>query len=267
MAIKRRGIIARPGVHHNVLTGKDEVITWEELKRAVQFQNRIPLVLAHPSMGYINPDERIGTATQTANDKDKVIEGEFWFFDEPECWDQIPPELKRKIIGGAEIPLSAGYKVGKIVDGRQTSRQYDHLALDVTNPMLTGVGITQGDVRMESKLPENFRIEETPVISGEKRDEVSVIKPAKAEPFSQLELAIMFGQMKAELQALRAELAASKAAPPTKPVAEEPAEETEPVLEPTPEPAPRKPKTVVPQGAASKREAPDEDGMFRIRAG
>ena len=268
MAIKRKGIVARPGVHHNALTGKDEVITWEELKRAVQFQNRIPLVLAHPLTGYIDPDQRIGTATQTVNEKEKVIEGEFWFFDEPECWDQIPPELKRKIIGGAEIPLSAGYKVGKIVDGRQTSRQYDHLALDVTTPMLTGVGITKGDVRMESKLPENFRVEETPLIQGEKKQEEPAVKPAKAAPFNELELAIMVGQMKAELQALRAELAAAKAAPISpKPAVEEPAEETEPEPEVTPPPAPRKPKTVVPQGAASKRDVPDEDGMFRVRAG
>ena len=55
MAIKRKGTVARPGVHKNVITGKDEVITWEELKEAVQFQNRIPLVLSHPITGYINP--------------------------------------------------------------------------------------------------------------------------------------------------------------------------------------------------------------------
>ena len=80
MAIKRKGIVARPGVHKNVITGKDEIITWEELKEAVQFQNRIPLVLSHPLKGYINPDERIGTVTQKTNEKTKEIEGEFWFF-------------------------------------------------------------------------------------------------------------------------------------------------------------------------------------------
>jgi len=95
LAIKRKGIVARPGVHKNVYSGKDEVITWEELKRAVQFQNRIPLVLKHPTMGHIDPDDRVGTVTQTVNEKEKRIEGEFWFFDEPECWDQIPQELKR----------------------------------------------------------------------------------------------------------------------------------------------------------------------------
>ena len=76
MAIKRDGTVARPGVHHNIMTGKDEVITWEELKRAVQFQNRIPIVLDHPTGGYINPDDRIGTVTQTVNEKEKKIDGE-----------------------------------------------------------------------------------------------------------------------------------------------------------------------------------------------
>lgn len=265
MAIKRKGIVARPGVHKNAMTGKDEVITWEELKRAVQFQNRIPIVLHHPPMGYINPDDRIGTVTQSANEKEKVIEGEFWFFDEPECWDQIPPELKRKIIGGAEIPLSAGYKVGKVVDGRQTSRQYDHIALDITNPMLN-VGITEGDVRMESKLPENFRIEETPTIEGDKQSSEPV-KPAKAESYDPVGLGIMIGKMQAEIDALKLELADRALVHTNKPAVEEPTEEPRPEPEVTPEPEPLKPKTVVPQGAASKRDTLDEDGQFRIPVG
>jgi len=258
VAIKRKGIVARPGVHKNVLTGKDEVITWEELKRAIQFQNRIPLVLSHPTTGYINPDERIGTVTQTANDKEKVIEGEFWFFDEPECWDQIPPDLKKKIIGGQGIPLSAGYKVGKIIDGRQTSRQYDHIALDVTSPMFN-VGITEGDVRMESKLPNNFRIEETPTIEGTEQKKETPVAVPKSEPHEPIALAVMIGELRAEVASLRAQLAER-----TKPAAEEPAEEPRPEPAAIPEQEPPKPKTVVPLGAASKREALDEDGVFRI---
>ena len=256
MAIKRKGIVAKPGVHKNPRTGQDEVITWEELKRAVQFQNRVPLVLQHPSMGYINPDERIGTVTQTINEKNKQIDGEFWFFDEPECWNQIPAELKRRIIGGAEIPLSAGYRVGKVVNGTQTSRQYDHIALDITNPMFDYVGITKGDVRMESKLPDNFRIEETPTIAGEKKEEQETPVP-KTEPYNNIALAVMIGELRAEIAQLKAEKQ-------TKPVAEEPAEETRPEPVAIPEQDPPKPKTVVPQGAALKKDAPDEDGMFRI---
>ena len=255
MAIKRKGIVARPGVHKNVISGKDEVITWEELKEAVQFQNRIPLVLSHPLTGYINPNERIGTVTQTVNEKTKEIEGEFWFFDEPKYWDQIPHELKRKIIGGQTISLSAGYKVGPIVEGRQTSRQYDHIALDVTNPM-HNVGITEGDVRMESKLPENFRIEETPTIAGEKKEETPAVP--KTEPYNPIELGIMIGELKAEVKQLREQLNT------TKPAAEETAEETRPEPEAVPKPAPLKPKDIIPQGSAQEKSELDDDGVFRF---
>jgi hypothetical protein len=256
VAIKRRGIVARPGVHRNVITGKDEVITWEELKEAVQFQNRVPLVLSHPMTGYINPNDRIGTVTQRVNEKEKVIEGEFWFFDEPKYWDQIPPDLKKKIIGGSSITLSAGYKVGPIVEGRQTSRQYDHIALDVTNPMFN-VGIQEGDVRMESKLPENFRIEETPTIEGVKKEELPTTP--KTEPYEALQLGVIIGELKAEIAALKEQL--------KKPAVEETTEETRPEPEEITTPEPPKPKTVVPQGSASKKDAPDEDGVFRITVG
>ena len=253
MAIKRKGIVARPGVHKNLMSGKDEVITWEELKEAVQFQNRIPLVLSHPLKGYINPNERIGTVTQRANEKTKEIEGEFWFFDEPKYWDQIPTDLKRKIIGGQEINLSAGYKVGPLVEGRQTSRQYDHIALDVKSPMFN-VGISEGDVRMESKLPENFRIEETPTIEGEKKE----VPVPKTEPYDPVSLGIMIGELKAEVKALKEQIN-------IKPAVEETTEETRPEPETTPEPEPPKPKTVIPQGSASKEDELDDDGVFRFR--
>lgn len=257
MAVKRQGIVARPGVHHNARTGKDEVITWEELKRAVQFQNRIPLVLQHPPTGHINPQDRIGTVTQTVNEKDKVVEGEFWFFDEPECWDQIPVELKRKIIGGAGIPLSAGYKVGNIVNGVQTSRHYDHVALDVANPLFKDVGITQGDVRMEAKYPEDFRIEETPSIEGEQTEEPPA--PSKPEPKPEItpEFWINYGKKMARLEFLEEQRTQDK------PAVEETAEETGTEQEDASEPAPPKPGTVIPQGT-SKKDGPDDDGLFRF---
>ena len=255
MAIKRDGIVARPGIHLNPRTGKEEVVTWEELKRAVQFQNRIPIVLEHPPSGYINPDDRIGTVTQRVNEKTKEIEGEYWLFDEPECWDKIPVELKKRILDKTvDINMSAGYKVGRIIDGRQTSRQYDHFALDVTNPMFDYVGIKKGDVRMESKLPDNFRIEETPTIAGEPKKEEPTVP--KTEPHDNVALAVMIGELRAEIKALKEER--------TKPAIEETVVETRPEPEVIPEQEPPKPKTVVPQGAASKKEALDEDGVFRI---
>ena len=252
MAIKRKGIVARPGVHKNVISGKDEVITWEELKEAVQFQNRVELCVEHPITGTLNPDERIGTVTQRINEKTKEIEGEFWFFDEPKYWGRIPPELKKKIIGGKEINLSAGYKVGSIVEGRQTSRRYDHIALDVKNPMFDYVGIEKGDVRMESKLPENFRIEETPTIEGTEQKKETV---PKTDPYDPVSLGMMIGELKAEVASLKEQLA-------TKPAVEEPTEETRPEPAPVPEQEPPKPKTVIPQGSATDDSGPDEDGLF-----
>ena len=260
LAYKRKGIVATPGVHHNFRTGLDEVVTWDELKAAVQFQNRIPIIAKpHPQSGYINPDDRIGTVTQKVNEKTKQIEGEFWFFDEPEYWSQIPSEIKKKIVSGKEISLSAGYKVGSIVEGRQTSRQYDHLTLDVTNPMFSDVGITEGDVRMESKLPDNFRIEETPTIEGEKKKEEPKTQPPDANQTYDKEFWIEYGKNLARLEQLEAEQ--------TKPAVEETTEETSPETEPTPEPSPPKAKTAVPQGSSSKKEDLDEDGVFRIDVG
>jgi len=142
--------------------------------------------------------------------------------------------------------------VGKIVNGQQTSRQYDHIALDVTNPM-QDIGIQEGDVRMESKLPENFRIEETPTIEGDREKE-----PAK-EPEKDREFWIEYGRKLARLEQLEQEK--------TKPAVEETTEETSPAPEPDPELEPRKAKTVVPQGAASKKDTADEDGQFRIVVG
>jgi hypothetical protein len=248
MAIKRRGVIARPGVHKNLRTGQDEVITWEELKEAVQFQNRIELVLEHPHTFYMSPEDRIGTVTQKVNEKKKQIDGEFWFFDEPKYWNKIPPDLKRKIIGGQEINMSAGYKVGQIVEGRQTSRKYDHIALDVNNPM-QNVGIEKGSVRMESELPDDVRIEETPTIEGEKKEEVP-----KTEPYDPVSLGIMIGELKAEIKALREQVS-------TKPAVEETTEETRPEPETIPPPEPPKPETVVPQSAPQTSET-DDDGQF-----
>lgn len=258
MAIRRKGIVARPGVHYNVMSGKDEVITWEELVEAVQFQRKIPLVLEHPATGHINPNDRIGMVEQRVNEDKEIIEGEFFFFSESQYWNQIPRALKKKITGGQKINLSAGYKVGGIVEGRQRSRQYDHIALDITKPMFQDVGIQKGEVRMESELPDNFRIEETPIIEGEEKKEETPPKVPKTTPHNEAELYMIIGEMRAEIKAL-------KEAKESKPATEEKVEEDRPEAEATPEPPPPKPKMVVPQGSAEEKEGPDEDGVFRIK--
>lgn len=262
MAYKRRGIVARPGVHKR-LDGTEEVITWEELKESVLFQNRIPLVQKHPETGYIDPKDRIGTVTQRANEELQVIEGEYWFFEEPEYWSQLSPELRKKILSGDEIKtISAGYRVPKHWEGDYKPRHYDHIAVDVPNPM-QDIGITKGDVRMEeSKLPSDFRIEETPEISEEHKEGTL---PPKAVPYDPVNFGRMIGKLEAEVESLRKELAESKK-PQTSPAAPERTEEPEPaVMEKTSTPDPPKAKTTVPMGATSKKDAPDEDGRFIIR--
>ena len=260
MAYKRKGIIARPGIHRR-LDGTEEVVTWEELKEAVQFQRDISLVLHHPIGGAINPKDRIGRVIQEINEKEQVIEGDFLFFEEKKYWDQIPLDLRRKIVGGDAISLSTGYKIGAIVDGRQTSRQYDHIALDVKNPM-QNVGIEEGSVRME-ELPENFRIEETPEIIGDKKTEPTL--PAKTEPFDPVNLGITIGKMQAQIDALNKQIAEKEQEKKDSPTQEK--QVVEPAAEPekTTTPDPPKPKTTVPAGASSqKKDGPDEDGRFRI---
>jgi hypothetical protein len=112
---------------------------------------------------------------------------------------------------------------------------------------------------MESKLPENFRIEETPTIEGTEKKEAPVPVP-KTEPHESIALAVMIGELRGELASLREQLAERT----TKPVVEDTTEESRPEPAQIPEQEPPKPKTVVPLGAASKKDAPDEDGMFRI---
>jgi len=262
VAYKRKGIVARPGVHRR-LDGTEEVITWQELKEAVQFQNRIPLVLKHPETGYIDPKDRIGTVTQRANEEQQVIEGEYWFFEEPEYWNKLPKDLQQMILRGDEIKrISAGYRVPKAWEGDYKPRHYDHIAVDVDNPM-QDIGISKGDVRMESNLPEDFRIEETPEISEELKEGV---KPAPAEPYDPVNLGITIGKMQAQIDTLTAKLAESEAKQTTPPAAPERTEEPEPVaMEETTTPDPPKAKTTVPVGASSrKKDGPDDDGRFVI---
>jgi len=262
LAYKRKGIIARPGIHTK-WDGTTEVITAQELKEAVQFQNRIPIVLKHPVSGYIDPKDRVGTVSQKWNEEKQVVEAEFWFLEEEEYWGQIPKHLQNLIRDESQPikTLSAGYRVPKKWTGDYKPRQWDHIAIDETNPM-QDIGIEKGSVRMESNFPDDFRIEsETPEISGEPK-EGSL--PPKAEPYDPVNFGRMIGKLEAEVESLRRELAESKATQTPIPAAPERTEEKAAEPEKTTTPDPPKPKTTVPVGAASKKDAPDEDGMFRI---
>jgi hypothetical protein len=112
---------------------------------------------------------------------------------------------------------------------------------------------------MESKLPENFRIEETPTIVGDKKEDPPV---PKTEPYDAVALAVMIGELRAEVKA--PEVKALREQLKTKPAVEEPTEETRPEPAAIPEQEPPKPKTVIPQGSAQDESGPDEDGVYKF---
>lgn len=244
MAIKRDGIVARPGTHKR--GGMDEVVTAEQLKRAIQIQNRIPLILGpHPAGPGTNPLDVIGTVTQRWNDAEQRVDGEFWFFNESEeelrKWLLIPQSIRDKIVNYEKVPLSACYQIGKIEEGVQIGRHYDHLVLDVDRPMHTDVGV---NVRMESELPENYRIESESEISE---------ALTKEEPKSRE----ITGFNEVQLQQIKDLLAPLIPTPPAEPEKPE-VQATEEVLEETPEPAPQEPK-VEPEKVIARSTAPSED--------
>ncbi|MHA2243266.1 MAG: hypothetical protein ACXACE_16845 [Candidatus Thorarchaeota archaeon] len=118
----------------------------------------------------------------------------------------------------------------------QIGRKWDHLALNVTDPLHDDVGV---NVRMESEFPDNFRLEETPEIPGEKKEE-----PAPAAP------AITEEQVKGWItDAMAAVLAAQKPAEPEKPEEPEEAPQAE-VAEVKPDPVP---EVELPASAPSKK--------------
>ena len=247
MAIKRQGIVARPGTH------KDEVITAKELQRAIQYQNRIPLIVGpHPVGGYSSPSDWIGTVSTRWNETANRVDGDFWFFDEE--WNRVPEEVRRKILNKKEVNLSAGYQVGKVEDGIQIGRKWDHLALNVTSPMFEDVGV---NVRMESEFPENFRVEETPVIPG---DEPKEEKPAAMPTAEQIQDIVD--------KAVTAALEAQKPVEVESPKEEEPVEEApqeEEVVEARPDPVP---KEVLPASAPApkSKDGPEvlDDGWWKL---
>ena len=245
MAIKRQGIVARPGTHKR--GGMDEVVSAEQLKRAIQIQNRIPLILGpHPAGPGTDPLDIIGTVTQRWNEAEQRVDGDFWFFNESEeelvKWLSIPQSIRDKIVNYEKVPLSACYQIGKIKEGVQIGRLYDHLVLDVDRPMHTDVGV---NVRMESELPENYRIET--------ESEISEVPPEKEEPKPVEDRGFSEKQLRQLAELVKAMIPS----PPAEPERPE-VEATEEVQEAPPAPTLEQPK-VEPEKVIARSTAPSED--------
>lgn len=236
---KHKGIVARPGVHNrgDIL----EQITAELLRQAIPFQPRIPLIVGpHPPGGRSNPNDWIGHVEQKWNATQQRVDGEFLFY--REHWDKVPVDIQRRLNNKEVVKLSAGYEIGDLVEDVQRGRKYDHLALNVHNPMHEDVGV---NVRMESELPDNFRIEQEAQIGEEEEPEdKETVKPAPTS------VTFTDEQFKQLLEAIRPVVPEPPVVSETK-VEEEVIEEVqvEPSTPIPPEPR-MEPEKVIPRGTA-----------------
>ena len=237
MAIKRKGIIARPGEY----TYKDkgtEVKTAEELKAAVTRQPIIPLTFGHPADGIPRARDFIGTVSQKWNEEKQYVEGDFWFYDE------TPPEILDKIVNGWPTKISTGFTVDSVEDATQKGIFYTHVAIlkDGDDPKCP-LGQCGVNVRMESNNPTDYRHEQASNPDAKKDDTTDAA--GTGEPTT--------GEFTPrQLEQLRDLFAAStrpKEPVEQKPEVEQPAEtppqkEPEPVRAPAPEPVRETPASV-----------------------
>ena len=252
-----RGVVARPGVHKNRRSGRDEKIIWEELKRMAILYKRIPVVIAGGShFGFIDPEEAVGIMDFLIDEKGHKLEGEGLIFREESVQSRIPDDIKLKLQRKEFLPSSLTY-TARVVEGIQRGRKPDHIAIGVRNPMHAGVGI-----HAEEDLPENIRWEETEGIGEDKKPEL----PEKKSSFSIEELNYISDRVADRLESRFPKPAEQPVSEPERPATEkeepekppEPEKEEEEVdEEKEPEPEPRhEPEKVIPKGK------PAEKGIF-----
>jgi hypothetical protein len=252
VALKRKGILARPGTYR--YGDKEEIKTAEELKRAAERQPIIALTLGHPAGGIPKASDFIGTVNQKWNEQRQRVDAEFWFYDE------VPEEVRSRIVNEWPTPISAGFTVESVENDVQKGIFYTHVAVlrDRDDPKCP-LGQCGINVRMESNLTEDYRYEQAtdPDVPPEQA------KPPKTEPFDAVGLGIVIGGLKAEIAQLREQL--DKLNQPVPQKREE--EVVEEVTEDITTPEPPRPKTIIPQGKSREKEGPDEDGVYRITVG
>ncbi len=258
-----RGVIARPGVHKNRRSGRDEKIIWEELKRMAILYKRIPVVIAGGShFGFIDPEEAVGIADFLIDEKHQKLDCEGLIFREESAQSRIPDDIKLKLQRKEFLPSSLTY-TAKVVDDIQRGRKPDHIAIGVRNPMHAGVGI-----HAEEDLPDNLRWEETEGIGEDKKPEL----PEKKSSFSIEELNYISDRVADRLESRFPKPAEQPVSEPERPVTEkeeepekppEPEKEVEEVdEEKEPEKEPRhEPEKAIPKGKPAEKGIFDEDGI------
>jgi hypothetical protein len=164
--IKRNGTLARPGEY--LLRGKKEIRTQEELEKAIKkHEDGIMLTYGHATDGSPIPGatQFVGKAFPYWDSEKKVVLANYSFFEE--YWENIPENIRNKIVNDDAVPISIGYRVDDVeTDGTQRGILFTHVALvpDGEEPIADNVGV---NIRMESErelereleLPPNYRLE------------------------------------------------------------------------------------------------------------
>ncbi len=260
-----RGVVARPGVHKNRRSGKNEKIIWEELKRMAILYKRIPVVIAGGShFGFIDPEEAVGIMDFLIDERGQKLDCDGLIFREESVQSRIPDDIKLKLMRKEFLPSSLTY-TARVVEGIQRGRKPDHIAIGVRNPMHAGVGI-----HAEEDLPENIRWEETEGIGEDKKPEL----PEKKSSFSIEELNYISDRVADRIASHFPKPAEQPVSEPERPATEkeEPEEETpvpekeeEVVEEKEPVEEPRhEPEKVIPKGKPPIKGIFEKDDGTRV---
>lgn len=249
MAIKVKGILARPGRHK--YGDHHEVITKEELQEAASRMPILPITLGHCEGGIPAAEKQIGTLHQKYDPTRELVRLEAWFWEE-----KISEELAENLRTGKPVPLSPAYRLSRLDEGTdgfiQRGRQYTHVAV-VENPKLPGVGFhyaAEGDDK-----PAQIYRRDAPTLLGraESEEKPAEPKPGEEPEFTPKQLA----QIKALLDATQPPKPPEPQTTPAEQKPEEkpkPAPEKPPAPEPKPAPEPPEPAVRIPAGGEAQRD-------------
>lgn len=158
-AIKRKGVIARPGNYK--YSWGTETKTADDLKESVSYHPTIKLTLGHPEDGRTRREDFLGYVKPSWDEVQNALMGDFWFYEEH--FHKIPENIRDKIANGEPWSISTGFTTdGK---GKASVEQedwniqkgifFDHVAVlrEEDEPIcpLGECGINIATVRQESE--------------------------------------------------------------------------------------------------------------------
>ena len=150
-AIKRQGVIARPGIFH--YSWGDETKSREDLIESLNYTPTIKLTLGHPEGGRTRRSDFLGYVKPSWDEKSQAVIGDFWFYEEHV--NKLPENIRQKILNGEPWKISAAFTMDETKDGSQKGTFFDHIAIlredDNAVCPLEKCGVNVTAVRQESE--------------------------------------------------------------------------------------------------------------------